>query len=90
MKDQDPPWTRGVLDVSTGRRMNADTKTQPVPVMSYNKLCGHNNYVVLFTLNRSFYPTTSAAPPVSFPIHPREIQILWPQTVVRQRKTKRR
>ena len=36
--------------------------------------------VVAFTLNRSFYPTTSAVPPVSFLIlHPREIQILWSQ-----------
>ena len=42
----------------------------------------------VFTLNRSFYPSTSAAPPVSFLIlHPREIQILWSQTAVRQRKT---
>ena len=32
------------------------------------------------TLNRSFFPTTSAVPPVSFPIiHPREIQIMWSQ-----------
>ena len=46
--------------------------------------------VVVFTLNRSFYPTTSAVPPVSFLIlHPREMQIMWSQTV-RQRKTKRR
>ena len=45
--------------------------------------------VVVFTLNRSFYPATSAVPPVSFLIiRPREIQILWSQTV-RQRKTKR-
>ena len=45
--------------------------------------------VVVFTLNRSFHPTTSAVPPVSFLIlHPREIQILWSRTV-RQRKTKR-
>ena len=45
--------------------------------------------VVVFTLNRSFYHTTSAVPPVSFLIpHPREIQVLWSQTV-RQRKTKR-
>ena len=44
--------------------------------------------VVVFTLNRSFYPTTSAAPPVSVLIlHPREVQIMWSQTV-RQRKTK--
>ena len=36
--------------------------------------------VVVFTLNRSFYSTTSAVPPVSFLIlHPREIQILWSQ-----------
>ena len=46
--------------------------------------------VVVFTLNRSFYPTTSAVPPVSFLIlHPREMQIMWSQTV-RQRKTKNR
>ena len=39
---------------------------------------------------RSFYPMTSAVPPVSFLIlHRREIQILWSQTV-RQRKTKPR
>ena len=46
---------------------------------------------VVFTLNRSFYPTTSAVPPVSFLIfHPGgEIQIMWSQTV-RRRKTKRR
>ena len=35
----------------------------------------------LNTLNRSFYPTTSAVPPVSFLIlHPREIQIMWSKT----------
>ena len=34
--------------------------------------------VVVFTSNRSFYPTASAVPPVSFLIlHPREIQIMW-------------
>ena len=45
--------------------------------------------VVVFTLNRSFYTTTSAAPPVSFLIlHPRDIQIMWSQTV-RQRTNKR-
>ena len=45
--------------------------------------------VVVFALNRPFYPTTSAVTPVSFLIlHPREIKILWPQTG-RQRKTKR-
>ena len=38
-------------------------------------------FAVVFTLNRSFYPTTSAVPPVSFLIlHPREIQIMWSQT----------
>ena len=44
--------------------------------------------VVVFTLNRSFYPTTSGVPSVSFLIHAREIQTLWSQTA-RQRKTKR-
>ena len=51
----------------------------------------HSVVFVVFTLNRSFYPTTSAVPPVSFLIlHPTlgEIQIMWSQTV-RQRKTKR-
>ena len=44
-------------------------------------------FVVVFTLNRSFYPTTSAVPPVSFVIlHPRGIQIMWSQW---DRKTKR-
>ena len=34
--------------------------------------------VDVFTLNRSFYPTTSAVLPVSFLIpHPRGIQIVW-------------
>ena len=46
--------------------------------------------VVVFTLNCSFYPTTSAAHPVSVLIlYPREIQIMWSQTV-RQRKNKNR
>ena len=46
--------------------------------------------VVVFTLNRSLYPTTSAVPPESFLIlHAREIQTLWSHTVG-QRKTKRR
>ena len=37
--------------------------------------------VVVFTSNRSFYPTTSAVHPVSFLIlHPREIQTMWSQT----------
>ena len=36
--------------------------------------------VVVFALNHSFYPTTSAVPPVSFVIlHPREVHILWSQ-----------
>ena len=38
--------------------------------------------VVVFALNRSFYATTSAVPPVSFLIlHPRQIQIMWSQTL---------
>ena len=38
--------------------------------------------IVVATLNRSFYPTISAKPPVSFLIlHPREIRIMWSQTV---------
>ena len=45
--------------------------------------------VVVFTLNRSFYPTIRAVPPVSFlTLHPKEIQSIWSRTV-RQRKTKR-
>ena len=42
---------------------------------------------IVFTLNRSFYPTSSAVHPVSvLRLNPREIQILWSQTV-RQEKT---
>ena len=44
--------------------------------------------VVVFELNRYFYPAAlSAVHPVSVPIfHPGEIQIMWPQTAVRQTK----
>ena len=42
---------------------------------------------VFFTLNRSFYPTTSAVPPVSFLIiPPREIQILWSDSETEKNK----
>ena len=46
--------------------------------------------VLVLTLNRSFYPTTSAAvrPVSALILHPRELQIMWPQTV-RQGKTKK-
>ena len=38
--------------------------------------------VVVFTLNRSFYLTTSAVHPVSVLIlHPTEIQVLWSHAV---------
>ena len=42
---------------------------------------------VVFTLNRSFYPTTSVHAVSVLILHPREILNLWSQTV-RQRKTK--
>ena len=51
---------------------------------------GHNVVIaVVFTSNRSFYPTTSSAVhPVSVLIlHPREIRLVWSQTV-KQRNTK--
>ena len=45
--------------------------------------------VVVFTLKRSFYPTTSAVHPVSFLIlHPREIQILWSDSINRSETEK--
>ena len=48
------------------------------------------NVFVVFTLNRSFYPVTSAVPPVSLLIlHPREIKITWTQLSVRQTKPTR-
>ena len=34
--------------------------------------------LVVYYMNRSFYPT-SAVPPVSFLIHPKQIQIMWSQ-----------
>ena len=43
-------------------------------------------YCVVFTLNHSFYPTTSVHPVYVLILHPREIQIVY-QTL-RQRKTK--
>ena len=42
---------------------------------------------VVFTLNHCFYPTTSVHAVSVLILHPREIQILWSQTV-RQRETK--
>ena len=43
---------------------------------------------VVFTLNRTFYPTTSAVHPVSVLIlHPREIQIMRSQTETEKKKT---
>ena len=61
-----------------------------LPCMHIHLLCVYVViFVLVFTLNRSFYPT-SAVPPVTVLIlHPKEIQIMWSQTV-RQRKTKRR
>ena len=39
-------------------------------------------FVVVFSLNRAFYPTTSTAPLVSFLIlHHKEMQIRWSRTV---------
>ena len=43
---------------------------------------------VVFTLNRPFYPASSAHPVSVLIPYPGEILILWPQTV-RQRKTKK-
>ena len=40
---------------------------------------------VVFTSNRSFYPTTSVHPVSVLILHPREIQIMWSQT---ERKNK--
>ena len=45
---------------------------------------------VVFTLNRTFYPTTSAVHPVSVLIlHPREIQIMRSQTETEKKKRNR-
>ena len=45
-------------------------------------------HVVVFTLNRSFYPASSVHPVSVLIPYPREILILWSQTV-RQSKTKK-
>ena len=47
----------------------------------------HAHVCVVFTLNRSFYSTTSVHPVSLLILHRREIQIMWSQTV-RQRKNK--
>ena len=44
--------------------------------------------VVVFTLNRPFYPASSVHPVSVLIPNPREILIMWSQTAVRQRKTK--
>ena len=47
-----------------------------------------NNTVVVFKFNRSFYPTASAVPPVSFLIlHPGEIRILWSDSETEKNQT---
>ena len=44
--------------------------------------------VVVFTLDRSFYPTSSAVPTASFLIlHPREIQIMRSKTMREKNQT---
>ena len=45
------------------------------PVTRYQELTA----VVVYTLNRSFYPTTSAVPPSVLPDSSSLIQILWSQ-----------
>ena len=57
---------------------------------SYHDVCAPNVIavaVVVFTLNRSFYPTTSAIPPMSFLIHARDSNSV---VTVTQRKNKSR
>ena len=44
---------------------------------------------VVFTLNRSFYSTTSVHPVSVLTFHPREIQILWSQTETDKNKNNR-
>ena len=68
--DEESGRTLGVLLMSMGRKNEG---------FNVKKKTSHKTV-------RSFSPTTSAVPPVSFLIpHRREIQILWSQTV-RQRK----
>ena len=62
---------RDVFLVLCYRSSHVQDATAPMP---------HAHVVVVLTLNRSFYSTTSAVPPVSFLIHPREIQILLSHT----------
>ena len=53
-----------------------DNKNRPGPVV-----------LVIFTLNRSFYPTSVVRPVSVLILNHREIQIVWSQTVI-QRKNK--
>ena len=75
-----PPAPAGVppiLYVILGIYIHYVTWVGVVP----HALRGMLDVCVVFTLNRSFYPTTSVHPVSALILHPREIQIMWSQTV---------
>ena len=49
----------------------------------WSTVCGR--YCVVFTLNRSFYSTTSVHTVSVLILHPREVQIMWSQTETREK-----
>ena len=83
------PKKKEALKTDAQEAIEASSLTRRVPtavaIFSGTPTPGRNMIIprclVVFTLNRSFYPTTSSAvPPVSFLIlHPREAQIMWSQ-----------
>ena len=86
------PWPRSVaraLGVQSRENWQVTTGRRSEHVEPSRRMQTHIVVVVfVFTLNRYFYRTTSAVPPVSFLIlHPREIQILWSQTVRQTNQT---
>ena len=92
----------GYIYISYAERVATETE-ESINIHTHKKRTGWNNTtskskpkkgrkrrenVVVCTLSRSFYPTTSAVPPVSFLIlHPREIPIMWSQTVRQKNQT---
>ena len=82
-KGRSPTIYHTIFQCSTGNlRTTTNNRAAAAAVLSTCRaqealFSRHLDSVVVFTVNHSFYPTTSAATPVSFlTLHPREIKSL--------------
>ena len=75
----------GNLVLGSADAFNQYQSSAPLLAAVYSYCC--TLVIAVFTLNRPFYPSSSVHPVSVLIPHPREILILWSQTV-RQRKTK--